>query len=267
MTNYLWTCIVAGTILSLSLASRAHAGERREVAMSAAASGEKGVVYLIDGVGGFGLAPKVMETALAEAGVPHELRNFYWSHGFGRWHADLTDDENLRRKASELADSIMDLRTRSGRPVYIVAKSGGTAIALSALAQLPAESVERVVLLSSAVSPDYDLVPALRAVRVEVVSFWSPKDKFILGFGTSMFGTADGVMGNGAGLIGFRTPEQRCAADLAQYRKLRQVEWDESMRKTYNYGTHIGTSMPLFVRQYVAPLVGGRIEPAEACPR
>jgi pimeloyl-ACP methyl ester carboxylesterase len=266
MAVNLWARIIAGTVFSLSLA-RTQAGEQREGTMPAAESRDKGVVYLIDGVGGFGLAPKVMETALAEAGVAHELRNFYWSHGFGRWYVDLTDDENLRRKASELADSIMEHRTRSGRPVYIIAKSGGTAIALTALAQLPAESVERVVLLSSAVSPNYDLVPALRAVRIDVVSFWSPKDKFILGFGTSMFGTADGVMGESAGLIGFRMPELNCDADRALYRKLRQIEWDESMRKTYNYGTHIGTSMPLFVRQYVAPLVGGRIDVAESCPR
>ena len=261
MRRNLAALVVFGTVFSLSVVTRTAAGEGREVKMPG--SGEKGVVYLIDGVGGFGLAPKVMETTLAEAGVPHELRNFYWSHGFGRWHADLTDDDNLRRKASELADSIMDLRTRGGRSVYIVAKSGGTAVALTALAQLPADSVERVVLLSSAVSPDYDLMPALRAVRVEVVSFWSPKDKFILGFGTSIFGTADGVMGESAGLIGFRIPERAGAGDAAQYRKLRQIEWDESMRKTYNFGTHIGTSMPLFVRDYVAPLVGGRTEPQD----
>jgi len=263
MAGNVWARIVFGTVFSLAVSSRTTADERREGPMSA----EKGVVYLIDGVGGFGLAPKVMEHALTEAGVPHEMRNFYWSHGFGRWHSDLTDDENLRRKASELADSIMTLRACGGRSVFIVAKSGGTAVALAALAQLPAESVERVVLLSSAVSPDYDLVPALRAVRTEIVSFWSPKDKFILGLGTSMFGTADGMMGESAGLIGFRTPDQATAADLALFRKLRQVEWDESMRKAYNYGTHIGTSMPLFVRHYVAPLVGGRNEPLDQCPR
>lgn len=265
MARNLWARIIFGTFFSLSVATRTNAGERREGTMPG--SGEKGVVYLIDGVGGFGFVPKVMEHALAEAGVPHEVRNFYWSHGFGRWHSDLTDDENLRRKASDLADSIMDLRARGGRSIYIVAKSGGTAVALAALAKLPADSVERVVLLSSAVSPDYDLMPALRAVRTEVVSFWSPKDKFILGLGTSIFGTADGVMSESAGLIGFRIPERTCAADLAVYRKLRQIEWDESMRKTYNYGTHIGTSMPLFVRHYVAPLVGGRNEPLDQCPR
>jgi pimeloyl-ACP methyl ester carboxylesterase len=247
----------------MSLTSQTNSAENREDKTPVG----KGVVYLIDGVGGFGLAPKVMEQALAEAGVSHEVRTFYWSHGFGRWHADLTDDDNLRRKASELADSIMSHRTCCRGSVFIVAKSGGTAIALATLAQLPADSVERVVLLSSAVSPDYDLVPALRAVRTELVSFWSPKDKFILGWGTSVFGTADGVMGESAGLIGFRIPARAAMADRDQYQKLREVEWNESMRKTYNYGTHIGTSMPMFVRNYVAPLVGGRNQPHDECPR
>lgn len=256
MVRNLLVFVVVGAMFDPSMAGRVEAGESRECTVSS----EKGVVYLVDGVGGFGFAPKVIESALADAGVPHEVRNFYWSHGFGRWHADLTDDENLRRKASELADSIMDLRARGGRPVYVVAKSGGTAIALAALAQLPAESVERVVLLSSAVSPEYDLMPALRAVRIDLVSFWSPKDKLILGLGTSIFGTADGLMGESAGLVGFKIPECSSAVDLLQYRKLRQIEWDESMRKTYNFGTHIGTSMPLFVRYYVAPLIGGRNE-------
>ena len=249
--------LAAGVVFSLGSDVRPSDGEPQERNMS----DEKGVVYLLDGVGGFGFAPKVMESVLTEAGVPHELRSFYWSHGFGHWHEDLTDDENIRRKASELADSIMDFRVKAdGRPVYVVAKSGGTAVALAALAQLPPDSVERVVLLSSAVSPDYDLVPALRSIRTELVSFWSPKDKVVLGLGTSLFGTADGVKGDSAGLVGFRVPERASVAELLQYRKLRQVEWDQSMRKTYNFGTHIGTSMPLFVRDYVAPLVRVRRE-------
>jgi pimeloyl-ACP methyl ester carboxylesterase len=219
-------------------------------------SSSLGVVFLIDGIGGLGFAPKMMEKALVEAGVGYELRTFHWSHGFGRWHADLTDDSNFRARAAELADAVMEFRSRSPQaPVYMVAKSGGTAIALVALAQLPPESVERCVLLSSAVSPDYDLVPSLSAIRTELVSFWSPRDKMVLGLGTTIFGTADGVMGHSAGLVGFRIPERADAESSAQYCKLRQIEWDPTMRRTFNFGTHIGTSMPQFVRSYVAPLL------------
>jgi pimeloyl-ACP methyl ester carboxylesterase len=230
-------------------------------------SESKGIVYIVEGVGGFGVAPKVMQKILIESGVPHDIRQFHWSHGFGRWHADLTDDENLRRKGSALADAIMDVHVREiGRPVYLVARSGGTALVLRALAELPEQSVERVILLSAAVSPSYDLTPALRAVRMDVVSFWSPKDKLILGYGTSVFGTADGVQGDSAGLVGFQLPAESDETAIVEYKKLRQIEWDASMRKTYNFGTHVGTTMPLFVRHYVAPLVGGRVVSDEQPP-
>lgn len=253
-------CLQLLVVAVVGLAAvRAMAGdEPPEKTMSDA----RGVIYLVDGVGGFGFAPKVMERMFADAEVPHETRHFQWSHGFGRWHADLTNDENLIRKGSELADAIMEYRVRKpGRPVFIVAKSGGTAVALRALAELPANSVERVVLLSSAVSPKYDMTPALRAVRDEIVSFWSPNDKLILGLGTTLFGTADGVQGDAAGLVSFSIPDNADAETRAAYRRLRQVEWDPEMKKTYNYGTHVGTSMPMFVKRYVAPLVGGRTEP------
>jgi pimeloyl-ACP methyl ester carboxylesterase len=224
-----------------------------------------GIVFVIDGVGGFGLVPRVFERILPECGVRHEVRHFYWSHGFGRWHKDLTDDEHLRTKGGELADEIMGWQTHHpSDPVYIVAKSGGTAVALHALGELPDKSIQRAILLAPAVSPDFDLEPALRAVHRELVSFWSPHDKWILGFGTTIFGTADGVSGEGAGKVGFQVPERQRRARPELYGKLRQVPWEPSMRKTGNLGTHLGTSMPDFVRVYVAPLL---TDPPEAEPR
>ena len=218
-----------------------------------------GIVFMIDGVGGLSFSPKMMELALTEAMVPHELRQFYWSHGFGRWHEDLTDAEGIRAKASELAGEIMEFRIqRPGAPVFLIAKSGGTAVASTCLAQLPDASVERCVLLSAAVSPEFDLVPALRAVRTDLFSFWSPRDRLVLGVGTTFFGTADGVQSESAGLVGFRVPENATEETQRQYAKLRQVEWTPKMTKSLNFGTHIGTSMPQFVRDYVAPLVGGQ---------
>ena len=60
------------------------------------------------------------------------------------------------------------------------------------------------VLLAPALSPEYDLTAALRAVSREMVVFWSPLDIFMLGMGTKVFGTADRVRTAGAGLVGFR---------------------------------------------------------------
>ena len=62
------------------------------------------------------------------------------------------------------------------------------------------------LLLAPALSPAYDLSNALRAVRREMVVFWSPLDVIILGAGTRVFGTIDRVKTASAGLVGFRVP-------------------------------------------------------------
>ena len=61
---------------------------------------------------------------------------------------------------------------------------------MKALELLDEETVERAVLLAPALSPRYDLTAAFRAVRREMVVFWSPLDVIILGFGTRLFGTS-----------------------------------------------------------------------------
>ena len=54
---------------------------------------------------------------------------------------------------------------------------------VKALEDLPIGSVEAVVLLAPAISPDYDLSKALKAVSREMVVFWSPLDVIVLGAG------------------------------------------------------------------------------------
>ena len=120
--------------------------------------------------------------------------------------------------------------TRSGQPdcpVFIVAKSGGSGVAVKALELLDEQTVERVVLLAPALSPRYDLTGALRAVRREMVVFWSPFDLIILGAGTRVFGTMDRVKTVGAGwsVFGFPPLDHSDAARSLAYAKLRQVRW------------------------------------------
>ena len=67
--------------------------------------------------------------------------------------------------------------SRAGRadvPVFLVAKSGGSGVIVKALEQLEEGSVERAILLAPALSPDYDLSAALRALVRDMVVFWSP---------------------------------------------------------------------------------------------
>ena len=161
---------------------------------------------------------------------------------------DLTNRDVNKRKASELASQLREYRAKfPDHQLHLVAKSAGTAIALWAMSELEPETLDRVVLLSAAVSPVFPLHEALPAARQDVYSFWSPNDLFWLGLGTSMFGTADGVRGNSAGLVGFSTKQPTA--------KLREVKWDRSMISSFHVGTHSGTSMPRFIRRYVMPLL------------
>lgn len=211
-----------------------------------------GIVYVIDGAGGSGFLPFVMRGILADS--PWEMTHFRWSAGYMRIIKDLTNREVNRIRARELSAQILARReARPGDQIHVIAKSAGTAIALWAMAELPERVVDRVILLAPAVSPGFPLEKSLRAARSDVYSFWSPRDLFFLGLGTSIFGTADGVKGKSAGLVGFAQPQAReYDADCA---KMVEVEWNASMLSCWHVGDHAGTSMPPFIQRYVIPLL------------
>ena len=214
----------------------------------------KGVIFTIDGVGGFNIATTAMTLAFTLAGLPHKIEQLYWSHGFGRWLVDLQDSERIEEKALELAQRIR-AKCQTGIEVYIVAKSAGCAIALKALSMVPANSVKKVVLLAPAVSPEYSLTPALLAVKEKLFAFWSPNDAFILGLGTTLFGTADGAFTKSAGMIGFKTPSVGDLESIAAYNKLQQIKWQPSMLMALNFGDHQGSVGVPFLHQHVVPLL------------
>jgi Serine aminopeptidase, S33 len=219
----------------------------------------KGLVVVIGGVGGLDLCGFSMRR-LARAGrLPCAVEAIVWGHGLGLWHADLTDVVNHDRQAGRVAEKVGGLRRdRPGEPVFLVGKSGGAGVAVRALERLDAESVERAVLIAPALSPRYDLTAALRAVRREIVVFWSPLDLVILGAGTWLFGTIDRVRSVGAGLVGFALPgrDEPDAERVRQYAKLRQVRWRPSMVGLGHLGGHFGADQPWFLRKWVVPLFG-----------
>jgi pimeloyl-ACP methyl ester carboxylesterase len=218
------------------------------------ASPKPGVVFVVGGVGGIDCLGPAAQWILPRSGVPHEVRTFVWTHGWGRIFKDLQDLRYLLAQADELAEEIRFIKNKDPeRPIYLVGKSGGTALVLAAAGQLPPRTLERIILLSAAVSPTYDLRPALRATKEEVVSFYSPYDWFVLGWGTELFGTADRVYGPSAGWTGFEVPSDLSKEDQALYGRLEQIPWRPSMILEGNLGMHLGTSLPGFVGQEVAP--------------
>jgi pimeloyl-ACP methyl ester carboxylesterase len=214
------------------------------------------LVLVADGVGGLDLCGTALRYVMGALRVPHAVRVVSWGHGFGRWHADLTNVGNRDARASEMAAEALAFRARHPQgSVFLVGKSGGTGVVVKALEALPDETVEAAVLLSPALSPTYDLAQALRALRREMVVFWSPLDVFVLGVGTRIFGTMDRIKSVSAGLVGFRRPDPDDEAQQLQYAKLRQVRWEPRMARTGYLGGHVGTDSPAFLRKYVVPLL------------
>ena len=237
----------------LSALFRLRYGEPLEVPEGA----ESGLVLVADGCGGIELCELGMRQVMGERGGRMQVRPVRWSHGFGHWYADLTDVANHEAQSRAIVEQVLDWQSRCpSKPVFLVGKSGGAWIVVKALEGLPAGSVEAVVLLAPAISPDYDLSKALRAVGREMVAFWSPLDLIVLGAGTWVFKTIDRVRSVGAGLVGFRPPGTLDDEGRSLYRaKLRQVRWRAGMASTGYLGGHVGPDSPAFLRKYVVPLL------------
>jgi hypothetical protein len=213
-----------------------------------------GAIFIVGGVGGWDPLAHSARLAFPIAGVPHQIHDFCWGHGVGRFFRDLMDTPHLVRKAEELAALILETKQEAPeRPIYLVAKSGGTGLALLATERLPPNTLERVILLSAAVRPDYDLRPALRATRCEVVSFYSKHDRLVLGWGTRTFGTVDRIHCASAGKVGFQFPEDFDSEDRALYQRVVQIPWRPSMLLLGYAGGHSANSWPLFTLVELAP--------------
>jgi hypothetical protein len=198
----------------------------------------------------------VCSARLAWAGdrVPHEVRGYRWTHGVGQPLKDLQDFRHLRRKAEELAAEVRSVTAESPRrPVYLVGRSGGAGLVLAAAELLPPATLERIVLLSAAVSPDCDLTAALLATRGGIVSYYSELDQAVLNWGTRQFGTADRVYGPSAGVKGFAVPDGHAAGSGGPYDRLVQIPWRPRMLWRGHGGLHSGTLSPWFLRSEVAP--------------
>jgi len=227
---------------------------------------QRGLVLVADGVGGFDLCGTALRYVLGAERLPYAVQLVPWGHGVGRWYADLTNAANRDAKARLIADIIERYKTDwPGDPVFLVAKSGGSGVVVKALELLGETMVERVVLLAPAMSPAYDLTGALRAVRRDIVVFWSPLDVIVLGAGTRLFGTIDRVKTVSAGLVGFQVPSLGNLAESPghSYGKLRQVRWRPRMAATGYFGGHVGPDSPMFLRKYVVPLL--RVEEIAHC--
>jgi len=225
----------------------------------------QGIVLVVGGAGGNQGTPKAVIAAVERAGLPLYVRSFDWTLGNNLGVADMKNTANARAQAYRLAGEINSYRTSyPNTPIYLVAHSAGAMVALESTQWLAPDSVDRIILLAPAVAADYDLRRALGTARWGVDVFTSKRDRFYLGLGVAIVGTADGKFGRpAAGRVGFDTA-RISANDAVLLARLRQHPWDRSVLWTGNVGNHPGTIQPAFLEAYVLPLLAA---PSGVCER
>ena len=205
----------------------------------------------LPGISGIRGIDRSLMRGLNESGLDAKIESYDWT----------TADPGLgsllaHRRAMDESDNVGQIilehyRANPAARITITAHSGGGAIITWALEKLPDDvMVDSIVLLAPALSPTYDLSRALKHVRGHVYVFYSEYDAVVLGAGTSLFGTMDGVKTEAAGKVGFQQPE---TADAGQYKKLVQFPYDRAWMKYDNTGEHIGTMNRAFAREVIVP--------------
>jgi hypothetical protein len=126
-------------------------------------------------------------------------------------------------------------------------------LAVWALEALPADvHVQTVILIAPALSPKYDLTRALAHVNGKMYAFTSTLDSLVLGTGTQLFGTIDGVQTPAAGFGGFVRPT---SANPAAYQKLVPCPYQAAWQKYHDFGDHLGGMSRPFSREILSPLL------------
>jgi pimeloyl-ACP methyl ester carboxylesterase len=216
---------------------------------------ERGLVVVLPGIEGRGPLNADIAEGLDEGGVNWGIEIWDWTSPWGELY-NLRAQERNRDQARELAFRINRYRTTyPERPVVLVGMSGGAAIGVWAAESLhPEQLIDGAILINAALSPTYNLTPALGNTKRGIVSFHSDRDWVLLGVGTQVFGTMDGKHTAGAGKVGFEIPPSMPDA----YTKLYRIGWTRDMARTGHGGGHLSSAAKGFVSRYVAPLVLAR---------
>lgn len=217
------------------------------------------VLFVLDGVGGFQFVPLFVRRALRDVGASMGTVAFRWQFGLvGEIWTDLMWLRRNRVMGARLARKILSVHRRHpAARIHLFACSGGAGIAAFACESLRGRQVvDTAILACPALSPGYNLAPALRAVR-RCYALVSHCDRWILGAGTRLFGTMDRCFGASGGLRGFRIPPELAPADSALYDRLREIRWTPALRRDGHHGGHTGWPMPRFLRRHLLPLIQG----------
>ena len=212
---------------------------------------DNGLVVVLSGVGGDVCSTTVCD-GLEAGGVDYAIEMFPWTSPLGMFDS-LQNVKRNREQAQEVADRIAAYQDEHpDKPVFLVGHSGGGGIAVWAAEALPADrAVDGIVLVSPALSPGYDLRPAMARSHGGVVNFCSELDWFILGVGTTVYGTIDREYVDSAGKVGFSSSDPSGQA----YEHLLQVPWTVNSVGQGHLGGHTTSGSVWLIQNDVAPLI------------
>lgn len=165
--------------------------------------------------------------------------------------SNLLDYNRNRYRAAELARQIIDWqRDHPDGRLSLIGMSGGAGMCFFTVQRLPKDiMLDRIVLVSGAVSPGFDLAPIVEKTRYGLFNYYSENDIAILRNGTIKAGTMDRKNVPSAGFCGF-DPQ----TDAAVAAKVWQLKWRPEFRDLGNDGGHIGGLAVPFDRKYILPL-------------
>lgn len=217
---------------------------------------DREVLFILDGVGGFQFSPVMIRRALRQNRSTMGTIWYRWQFGLpGEIWTDLMWIRRNRVMGAQLARKILAFHRRYPQTtIHLTAFSGGAGIAAFACESLQRPIIETLLLGCPALSPTFNLAPALRCVN-RAVTLISHKDRFLLGWGTTIFGTTDRKFGSAAGRMGFAIPAGLPAADRREYDKLRQIHWSPAFKLDGHHGGHTGWMNERFLAKHLIPLL------------
>ena len=207
----------------------------------------RGLTIVLPGIEGESFINKNISRGLRNGQVPGEIEIVDWTTGNPfRSLEHLRDKQRVSDQAFRLARQINQFRSVApATPVSIVAHSGGCGVALESLRLIPHDQqLASVVLIAPAVSRGYAIESVAEKPKFGIWSFNSPFDVQLTA-GTKLFGTVDRCHEASAGSYGF----------YSQSPRLHQFPYRLEMLRDGHHGGHLGGTNPVFVENWIAPIV------------
>jgi len=222
---------------------------------------QHGLVLVLPGIEGESFLNHSIARGLADGGVRAAIEIDDWTTGlYLLFLYHLRSSRRHKAQAERIAQRIVDYqRDYPSRPVHLVGHSGGGAMCILALEQLPpGVKIASAILLLAGISPSYNLSTALTHVEQGIFNFHSRFDVVFLGLATLIAGTIDGPHSVSAGMVGFRAPGDLDAGQRELYdRQLHQIPYRFGMMADFHFGGHMCVANRVFVARHVAPLCVG----------